>query len=72
MLWSLDASGKLTATRVRTGLTDRQNTQVSSQNLQEGMRVIVGLPASQTASSATPSSPFQQQASGGPRAPGGF
>jgi HlyD family secretion protein len=57
--------------RVRTGLTDGQNTQVIGPDLKEGMQVIVGTNAATTAT-ATPAaaSPFQQQRRG--PGPGGF
>jgi HlyD family secretion protein len=58
--------------RVRTGLSDGQNTQIMGPDVKEGMQVIVGTntPTATTAPATT--SPFQQQRGpGGPR-PGGF
>lgn len=43
MLWYLDASGQLTTTRVRAGLTDGQQTEIEGSVLKEGMEVIVGV-----------------------------
>jgi hypothetical protein len=58
--------------RVRTGLSDGQNTQVMGQNLKEGMQVIVGTnaPATTATQQQTTTSPFQQQRRG--PGPGGF
>jgi HlyD family secretion protein len=70
MLWYLDDKGEPAVTRVRTGLSDGQRTEVSGKNLKEGMQVIVGV--TQTAASTTASSPFQPQAPAQPRRPGGF
>lgn len=73
-LYSLDANGKLTATRVRTGVSDGTLTEVTGRNLTDGMKVIAGtLTATQTAQTTTSSStPFQsgQQQQRGAR--GGF
>ncbi|MDQ3950112.1 MAG: efflux RND transporter periplasmic adaptor subunit, partial [Gemmatimonadota bacterium] len=41
-LWTVDASGKLKAIRVRTGLSDGQKTEVQGRDLTAGTRVIVG------------------------------
>ncbi len=76
-LWTVDASGKLTSVRVRTGLSDGSKTQVQGRDLKEGTQVVVGTSsgaqaATQTSQSA---SPFQPQAGGarrGPGGPGGF
>jgi len=71
-LWYVGANGKPAMMRVRTGLSDGQNTQVIGQDLKEGMQVIIGTNASTTAASppATTTSPFQQQRRG--PGPGGF
>jgi HlyD family secretion protein len=76
-LWTTDASGKVTAIRVRTGLSDGSKTEVQGRELKEGTQVIVG--STSGAPSATPStqstSPFQPQGGGmrrGPGGPGGF
>ena len=53
--------------RVRTGLSDGQNTQVMGPDVREGMQVIVGA-ATPSASAATTTSPFQQQRLPGARA----
>jgi HlyD family secretion protein len=70
-LWYIGANGKPAVMRVRTGLSDGQNTQVIGPDLKEGMQVIVGTNAATTAT-ATPAaaSPFQQQRRG--PGPGGF
>jgi HlyD family secretion protein len=71
-LWYIGANGKPAVMRVRTGLSDGQNTQVIGPDVKEGMQVIVGTSAPATASAATPAatSPFQQQRRG--PGPGGF
>ena len=71
-LWYVGANGKPAVMRVRTGLSDGQNTQVMGQNLKEGMQVIVGTntPATAATQQQTPTSPFQQQRRG--PGPGGF
>jgi HlyD family secretion protein len=66
----VNAAGKPAVMRVRTGLSDGQNTQVTGPDVKEGMQVIVGTAAaSATAPAAT--SPFQQQRRA-PGGPGGF
>jgi len=70
-LWYVGANGKPAMMRVRTGLTDGQNTQVIGPDVKEGMQVIIGTNSATTAaaSPAAPASPFQQQRRPGP---GGF
>ena len=73
LLWHLGADGKVTATHVRTGLTDGQQTEIQGQGITPGMQMIVGTATgtqSATSSSPASSSPFQTQR-GGFR-PGGF
>ena len=70
-LWYLDATGKPAVARVRTGLTDGQNTEVIGQSLKEGMQVIIGTATTTAATTAAPTSPFQQQRRS-PAGPGGF
>jgi len=69
-LYFLDGEGKLAATAVETGITDRQSTVVSAPELFEGMQVIAGVgsggAAASTATAA--SNPFQSQS--GNRRPG--
>ena len=70
-LWYLDAKGELAALRVRTGLTNGQQTVVMGPGLKEGMQVIIA--AATTASAGTSASPFQStstQQRGGPPGPG--
>jgi HlyD family secretion protein len=72
-LWTLDGSGKLTAVRVRTGLSDGSKTEVQGSALKEGMQVVVGSTsgASTAKTTATTSAnPLQPQAPR--RGPGGF
>jgi HlyD family secretion protein len=72
-LWYVGANGKPAVMRVRTGLSDGQNTQVMGQELKEGMQVIIGTSTATTTTSTTQTttSPFQQQRRG-PGGPGGF
>jgi HlyD family secretion protein len=71
-LWMVDGSGKLSAIRVRTGLSDGSKTEVQGRDLKEGTQVIVGTStgAQGTSQSSASSSPFQQQG-GMRRGPGG-
>lgn len=71
-LWYVGPDGKAAVARVRTGLSDGQNTEVTGQNIKEGMQVIIGTSAATTAATpaATTNSPFQQQRR--PGGPGGF
>jgi HlyD family secretion protein len=76
-LWTVDASGKLSAIRVRTGLSDGSKTEVQGRDLKEGAQVIVGTGggAQSASQSAQTTSPFQPQGGGmrrGPGGPGGF
>ena len=63
VLYTLDANKKLKAIRVRTGLTDGQKTQVTSDSLRAGMQVIIGssggagAAATSTAPAANPLTP---------------
>jgi HlyD family secretion protein len=69
-LWYVGANGKPAMMRVRTGLSDGQNTQVIGPDVKEGMQVIIGTATASTTANApsTTTSPFQQQR----RGPGGF
>lgn len=75
-LWYLDADGQLSVARVRTGLTDGQNTEIGGgPSIVEGLQVIAGVieAGSASASTSTPTNPFQQQQGGAPgRGRGGF
>ena len=67
VLWHLDAQGRLSAIRVRTGITDGHKTQVAGPGLKEGMQVIVGSTQTEQNSGAgifQPGGPVQQR---GPR-----
>ncbi|HTX66173.1 MAG TPA: efflux RND transporter periplasmic adaptor subunit [Opitutaceae bacterium] len=64
VLWTLDANGKPSPVRVRTGLTDGQQTEIIGPNLKEGLKVIAAV-TNEKAGGA--SNPFQQQQQqGGP------
>ena len=67
-LWTVQ-NGRLAPIRARTGLTDGQRTQVSSQRLEAGMQVIIGTNTAVAAGGAA-GNPFQQ--SGGRGGPRGF
>jgi HlyD family secretion protein len=56
LLWYFDAAGKLKATRVKTGISDGQMTEVRSDEIKEGMEVIktVTLSAAEQASQGGP------------------
>ena len=70
-LWMLDENGELTGVRVRPGITDGQYTEISGQQVEEGMQAIAGI-VSGAAASAT-SNPFQPSSGqSGRRPPGGF
>ena len=73
-LWYVGPDGKAAVARVRTGLSDGQNTEVIGQNLKEGMQVIIGTnTATAAATTTTTTNPLQQQRRGpGPGGPGGF
>jgi HlyD family secretion protein len=71
-LWYVDATGKPAVMRVRTGLSDGQNTEVTGPNTKEGMQVIIGTNATTTTTTPAATSPFQQQRRPGPGGPGGF
>jgi HlyD family secretion protein len=75
-LWYVGANGKPAVMRVRTGLSDGQNTQVMGPDVKEGMQVIVGTNTPTTTTTQqqqTTTSPFQQQRRApGPGGPGGF
>ena len=65
LLWYVDSAGTLHATRVHTGLTDGQNTQVDGTGLAEGMQVVTSIPVAGTSAAAPAgTSPFQQQRRG--------
>jgi HlyD family secretion protein len=62
VLWTLDQNGRPAPVRVRTGLTDGQETEVTGPGVKEGMRIIAAV-TNEKAGGA--SSPFQQQQQGG-------
>ena len=72
-LWYVNAAGKPAVMRVRTGLSDGQNTEVTGPDVKEGMQVIIGTATATAAAATTTTSPFQQQRRpAGPGGPGGF
>lgn len=68
MLWHLGDDGKVAMTRVRTGLSDGQRTQVEGADVREGMQVIVGVTQGPESAAANP---FQAPMQPG-RGPGSF
>jgi HlyD family secretion protein len=62
VLWTLDQNGRPAPVRVRTGLTDGQVTEITGQNVKEGMKIVAAV-TNEKAGGA--SSPFQQQQGGG-------
>ena len=68
MVWFLDEEGKLSASRVRTGISDGRQTQIEGRFLEEGMNLISGADLSAESGSNTPFQSGQQQR----RPPGGF
>jgi HlyD family secretion protein len=75
-LWYVDEQGQLSVARVRSGLTDGQNTEIrGGPALTQGLQVIASVTVSGTsASTTTASNPFQQQQQSGAsgRGRGGF
>ncbi len=73
-LWYLDDNGNPAMTRVRTGLTNGQETEITGSGIRDGMQVIAAVTSSDQPSSGV-SSPFQTnqpQGRGGFRGRGGF
>jgi len=71
-LYYLDANGKLAMTRVKTGINDGTETEITGNNITDGTKVIAGtVSTTQTATTTTKgASPFgatstQQQRGGG-------
>jgi hypothetical protein len=72
MLWVMDeATGKLSVIKVKTGITNGQETEVSGPGVKEGMKIIAGVTSNDPGAAANP---FQQptQGRGGPGGRGGF
>ena len=58
-VWYLDSLGQLSAAPIRTGMTDKANTEVvGSRVLTEGMKIIVGVIDPSVAKTATPAGPM--------------
>src|SRR5438093_2793256 len=79
MLWYLDQSSKLKVARVKTGLSDGQNTEITPRDstaVSAGMQIIVGTTSTTPGTTATSGSanPLQPQSGQrrGPGGPGGF
>lgn len=70
MLWYADADGKLAVTRVTTGITNGQSTEISGRNVADSMQVIAGITTGTQAAAANPFSSPQQGRRPGP--PGTF
>jgi HlyD family secretion protein len=66
-LYYLDAKGNVASMKVRAGITDGTNTEVSGQDLKEGMKVIAGTVSASTQTAAKSATPFNQQQQGGGR-----
>jgi hypothetical protein len=66
MLWVADSAGKVSAIRVRTGVSDGQKTEVIAPELREGMQVITALGAAAAAPAAAQgnSNPLTPQGGG--------
>ncbi len=62
VLWTVDSLGKPAPVRVRTGLTDGQETEITGMSLKEGMKIIAAV-TNEKAGGAN--NPFQQQQQGG-------
>jgi HlyD family secretion protein len=62
ILWTVDGNGRPAPVRVRTGLTDGQETEITGPSLKEGMKIIAAV-TNEKAGGA--SNPFQQQRGGG-------
>jgi len=73
-LWTVDGAGRLTAIRVRTGISDGVMTAVSGDGLEAGLQVVTGLEKSEATTASAAASPLQPQRAGGGgmRGPGGF
>jgi hypothetical protein len=60
MLWYLDEDGRVSATPVRTGISDGQMTEIIGRDIEPGLQVITGVTATEESGI---SSPFQSQQS---------
>jgi HlyD family secretion protein len=69
-VYVLDATGKLQALRVQTGLTDGTSTEVMGRNVAEGMKVIAGVMPTASANARPPANPLAPQPNNR-RGPGG-
>ncbi len=69
-IWYLDEEGNLAASRVRTGISDGQMTEIRGRNIEAGMEIIAGVTLAAESSGST--NPFQSNQQGGRRRPGSF
>jgi HlyD family secretion protein len=69
-LYYVDDKGRLSATRVKTGLTNGQVTEITGPRVEEGMQVIAGVLTGKAAETSTSSSPFGGGSNSRPRRPG--
>lgn len=63
-LWILGSDGKPKAVTVKAGITDGQFTEISGENVSEGMQVLVGVEDPKRSSGSNNTAPL---AGGGPR-----
>ncbi|HET7229063.1 MAG TPA: efflux RND transporter periplasmic adaptor subunit [Longimicrobium sp.] len=70
-IWTVDASGKLSMHRVRTGLSDGKNTVVEGRDLKDGMQVVIGSNVATTAQQGQQTANPLGGAGGGQRGGGG-
>ena len=72
-VWTLDATGALVSHRVRVGLTDGRNTQITARDVTEGMQVVTaGTAPAAAKATASPFQQTQQQRGPGGPPPGGI
>ncbi|MEP6779812.1 MAG: efflux RND transporter periplasmic adaptor subunit [Gemmatimonadaceae bacterium] len=71
-IWYIGADGQPALARVRTGISDGQRTAITSRDLKEGTKIIIGAAIAATTAPAT-NNPLQPQQQGrGRGGPGGF
>lgn len=71
VLYTLDEKGRLSAVRVRKGLTDGQYTEVQGPTLEEGMQIIAAVTSGTSATSGAAANPLQPGGAAGRDGPGG-
>ena len=71
-LWYLDSTNVLKPVRVRTGLSDGSRTQVTGNEIKEGMQIVIGAnTGTATAAAAASTNPLQPQSTGRRGGPSG-